>query len=83
MDERNGIRQLDQYAKLAENKYVSIDTSIMTELQETADRAAKGIRDPEAMRKALGRLNVAREELRKRVGTLDVAVDLIRSARDQ
>ena len=62
---------------------MSIDTSIMTELQEAADRAAKGIRDPEAMRKALRRLNATREEIRNRVGTLDVAVDLIRSARDQ
>jgi hypothetical protein len=62
---------------------MSIDTSIMAELQQAADRAAKGIRDPEAMRKALSRLSATREEIRTRVGTLDIAVDLIRSARDQ
>jgi Arc/MetJ-type ribon-helix-helix transcriptional regulator len=54
----------------------------MAELQAAADRAARGVRDPEAVRKALRRMNGTREEIRSRVGTLDVAVDLIRSARD-
>jgi hypothetical protein len=74
---------IDQSPKPTDNIFMSIDTSTMAELQEAADRAAKGIRDPDAMRKALARLAVAREELRKRVGILDVSVDLIRSARDQ
>jgi len=62
---------------------MSIDNSIMTELHEAAERAGKKVRDRDAMRRACQRLDVAREELRKRVGTLDVAVDLIRSARDR
>jgi hypothetical protein len=62
---------------------MSIDTSILIELQEAADKAAKGIRDHDAMRRACERMDAAREELRRRVGTLDVAVELIRDARDE
>lgn len=61
---------------------MSIDTSIMAELRDAADRAAKGIRDPEAMRRACERMDRGREEVYKRVGLLNVAVDLIREARD-
>ena len=63
--------------------FVSIDNFIMTELHEAAERASKKVRDRDAMRRACNQLDVAREELRKRVGTLDIAVDLIRSGRDQ
>ena len=62
---------------------MSIDTSIMAELQQAADNAGKGIRDPVAMRRAIESMDAAREELRKRVGILNVAVDLIRYTRDQ
>jgi len=62
---------------------VSIDNFIMTELREAAERAGKKVRDRDTMRRACNRLDLAREELRKRVGILDVAVDLIRSGRDQ
>ena len=51
----------------------------VAELQAVMEKVSKGQRDP----KALERLNRGREELRKRVGTLNVAVDLIRDARDQ
>jgi hypothetical protein len=57
-------------------------TSLITELQEAADRAAKGIRDAETMRKASENLDSARESTRQRVGMLEVAVDLIREARE-
>lgn len=62
---------------------MSIDTSIMAELCEAVDRIQKGIRDPQAMRKAAARMDREREELRKRIGTVNVAVDLIREARDE
>lgn len=52
-------------------------------LQDTLDRVAKGIRDPEASRQALERLDKAREEMRQRVGVVEVAVELIRETRDQ
>lgn len=65
---------------------MSIDTIISAEtmirMQEGADRAAKGIRDPERMRTACERMDRMREELRQRVGTLNIAVDLIRDARN-
>jgi hypothetical protein len=53
------------------------------ELQEAIDRLIRGERDPEAMRKACERMDQMREELRARIGTVEVAVDLIRDARDQ
>ena len=62
---------------------MSIDTSIMIELQEAADRASKKVRDPDVMRRACARMDAAREELAMRVGTLNVAVDLIRDLREQ
>ena len=62
---------------------MSIETSLMAELQEAADRAAKGIHDPEAMRRACERMDRSREEVRKRLGTLNVAVGLIREIRDE
>jgi antirestriction protein ArdC len=68
---------------MTDNAVVSIDNFIMTELHEAAERAGKKVRDRDAMRRACIQLDVAREELRKRVGTLNVAVDLIRSGRDQ
>ena len=38
-------------------------------------------RDPELVRKACEEMDAAREELRKRIGIVDVAVELIRAAR--
>jgi hypothetical protein len=66
---------------------MSIDTSItaeaMAELQLAADRAAIGVRDPEAMRRACVEMDRMREETFKRIGEVNVAVDLVRSARDE
>ena len=38
-------------------------------------------RDPEMVRKACEEMDAAREELRKRIGTIEVAVELVRDAR--
>lgn len=57
-------------------------TESQRELQEALDRVVKGVRDPEAARKALERMKRMAEEMRQRVGVVDVAVDLIREARD-
>jgi hypothetical protein len=54
----------------------------MAELQEAADRAAKGIRDPEAMRKACEEMDRIREEIRREHGVLDIGVPSIRALRD-
>ncbi|MGO9465985.1 MAG: hypothetical protein ACLQVF_17735 [Isosphaeraceae bacterium] len=53
------------------------------ELQVAVDRVLKGIRDPEAMRHAAERMDRMREEMRMRVGNVDLAVPLIRETRDE
>lgn len=51
-------------------------------MQQAADQAAKGIRDPVKMREAFGEMTRLREALRSRIGTVDWAVGLVRDARD-
>lgn len=53
------------------------------ELNEVIARLIKGVRDPEAARKAREEMDQMREEIRQRIGTVDLAVELIRDARDQ
>ncbi len=55
-----------------------IPPEYVSELQVAVDRLVKGIRDPEAMTRACERMDRMREEMRKRVGEIEVAVDLIR-----
>ncbi len=59
-----------------------LPADVMKELQEAADRAAKGIRDPEIMRKSRERMDRLREEIRRKHGILDIAVPAIRELRD-
>ena len=68
---------------------MSIDTSptgipadLMAELQAAADRAATGVRDPEAMRKASADMDRIREEIRRKHGVLDIGGSAIRELRD-
>lgn len=58
-------------------------SDLIQKLEETLERAATGIRDPEEMRKAGEEMDRMREELRQRIGIVDVAVELIRDARSQ
>jgi len=55
----------------------------LKELREAIDRLMRGEHDAEAIRKACERMDEMREELRSRIGTVEIAVDLIRDARDQ
>lgn len=57
-------------------------TPVTTELQEAAERAAKGIRDAEIMRKACDGMDEIRDDVRRRLGVVDMAVDLVREARE-
>jgi hypothetical protein len=43
----------------------------------------KGVRDPAKMDEAARELDEGREEIRSRLGTLNVAVNLIRETRDE
>jgi hypothetical protein len=59
-----------------------IPPELMEELQQAIERAMKGIRDPEAMRKACERMDRMREETYRKYGLLDIAVPSIRALRD-
>jgi hypothetical protein len=61
----------------------SIPPEFLSELELAVDRLIKGIRDPEAMNRACERMDRMREEMRQRVGEVEVAVDLIREAREE
>ena len=52
-----------------------------TELNDAVRSLMIGVRDPEAMRKACDRMDRMREELRQRIGNVEMAVELIRDAR--
>jgi hypothetical protein len=55
------------------------DTVVSPDLQEAVDRVLKGARDPEAMRRAAERMDRMREAMPE----TNVAVELIREARDE
>ena len=59
-----------------------IPPQLLAEMQEAADRAAKGVRDPEVMRQAAESMDRLREAIRQRHGTLDIGVPAIRELRD-
>ena len=46
-------------------------------LEETIDRLVQGVRDPATGRKAREEMDRMREETRKRIGTIEAAVDLV------
>lgn len=63
---------------------MSIDSStdLVRELEQALERASTGSRDVVEMRHAREEMNRLREELRREIGVVDVAVDLIRDARN-
>ena len=56
--------------------FITIDP----ELQAAVDCVLEGVRDPEAMRQAAKRMDRMREEMRHRVGNVNLAVPLIRDS---
>jgi hypothetical protein len=65
-----------------ENNSGVIPPALMAELQRAADRAAKGVRDPEAMRKACEHMDRISEEIRRKHGVLDIGTPAIHELRD-
>ena len=59
----------------------AISTDLLIEMQERAERASKGVRDPVDAQRACERMDRMREELRQNIGETDLAVKLIREAR--
>jgi hypothetical protein len=61
----------------------SVPPELLADLQQSAENAVRGIRDPEEMRKAAERMDRMSEEIRKKHGILDVAVPAIREFRGE
>jgi hypothetical protein len=59
-----------------------IPSDLMAELRQAAERAANGVRDPEAMRQACERMDRISEQIRKRHGVLDIGTPAIRALRE-
>ena len=54
----------------------------MARMKKTADKAAKGIRDPQAAKRAAESMDRISEEIRCKQGVLNIAVPFIRESRD-
>jgi hypothetical protein len=61
----------------------SIPEDVKAQLRETLDDLVKGIRRPDKMKAACERMDRMREENRKLLGEQNIAVALIREARDR
>ncbi len=59
------------------------EITVDPEVQAAIDRALEGVRDPDSMRRAAERMDRMREEMRARVGNVNLAVPLIREIRDE
>ena len=59
----------------------TIPPELMVELEEAADRAARGIRDPEKMKAACERMDQRREEIRRKFGVQEIGAKIIREMR--
>ena len=64
-----------------QTKESGISPEIMAELQQAADRVARGTLDAEIVRQACDRMDRRREEIRQEHGTLDIGVPAIRELR--
>ena len=67
---------------IAENP-PAIPAEDLAELEQTIQDLIKGIRDPDAMDRAAQEMDEGREEIRQRLGVLDIAVELVRESRDE
>ena len=76
---------VDRLEFAADNSHMATTTTALTmkELTEAVHRMMSGVRDAAVAQKAREDMNRMREETRKRIGTVEVAVDLIRDAREQ
>ena len=64
------------------NENNGIPPELLAELQRALELAAKGVRDPEAMRRACEDMDRLREQIFQREGILDIGVPAIRALRD-
>ena len=64
-------------------KSAAIPQEDLDALREAVDRAAKGVRDPDATRTACDEMDIAREAMRRDHADRNLAVDLVRESRDE
>lgn len=57
-------------------------TDLDAAYEAAVELAMKRVRDPQAMDQAMKEMDEGREEIRQRLGEIEMAVDLIRDARD-
>lgn len=76
---------IDSRLKTSNNDTMSTETPATSkhELENVIARMMTGQRDPDVGKKAREDMDRMREETRKRIGMVDVAVQLIRDARNQ
>lgn len=67
---------------MSSNDEAGIPPELLADLQRAVDLAAKGVRDPEAMRRACEDMDRLREQIFRREGLLDIGVPAIRALRD-
>ena len=88
---RDGLRSLrvDRRGESEKNTIMksmhqtTIPDETMAEMQAAAERAAKGTRDVERMKRARQSMDCIREEIRQEHGVLDIGVPAIRELRDE
>lgn len=78
----HAFRPIDPTRDTAKNKVMSIDITSAQRLKALEESLSREP-DREAMRRACEEMDRMREETRQRVGIVDVAVELVRDARDQ
>jgi hypothetical protein len=61
----------------------AIPAEDLAELEKTVQNLIRGIRDPDAMDRAAQEMDDGREEIRRRLGELDLAVEQVRESRDE
>ena len=65
------------------NTNETIPEEVKAQLRQTLDDLVKGIRRPDKMQAACERMDRMREENRRLFGEQNIAVELIRQARDE
>jgi hypothetical protein len=58
------------------NESTPIPSEDLAELEKTIENLIHGVRDPEAMDRAAKEMDEAREEVRQRLGEVDLAAEL-------
>jgi len=62
---------------------IRLDAIVLAEMQIAAENAAKGIRDPERVKRARASMDRIREDIRREHGVLDIGMPAIREFRDE